>query len=94
LEEEMKRWMPFVICIGITLLLSGCAGGHFSENNPAGFWAGLWHGIILVIAFIVSLFNHNVKIYEPNNIGALYDLGFVLGIMLTGGGIFNIFKRR
>jgi len=24
---------------------------------PAGFWAGLWHGLLMVIVFIVSLFS-------------------------------------
>jgi len=40
--------------------------------DPAGFFAGLWHGIILPIAFIVSLFNPEVGIYEPNNNGVCY----------------------
>jgi len=30
--------------------------------EPAGFWAGLWHGIIAPITFIVSLFNPGVRI--------------------------------
>lgn len=50
------------------------------EAKPAGFWAGLWHGIIVPVTFIVSLFNPNVRIYETNNCGRLYDWGFVIGI--------------
>jgi hypothetical protein len=54
--------------------------------DPAGFSAGLWHGIITPITFIVSLFNPNVGIYETNNNGGWYDFGFVLGACSTGRG--------
>jgi len=48
--------------------------------KPAGFWAGLWHGILAVIVFILSLFTPKVRIYETNNRGRLYDFGFLLGV--------------
>jgi len=41
--------------------------------SPAGFWTGLWHGIIAPITFIVSLFADGVRIYETNNNGRWYD---------------------
>ena len=53
---------------------------------PAGFWAGLWHGLILPVVFIVSLFNPKVRMYETNNRGRLYDFGFVLGLSASIGG--------
>jgi hypothetical protein len=54
--------------------------------QPAGFWAGLWHGLISPITFIVSLFNPRVRIYETNNRGRLYDFGFIIGISGAFGG--------
>jgi hypothetical protein len=56
--------------------------------TPAGFWAGFWHGLIVPITFIVSLFAPNVRIYEKNNKGRCYDFGFLIGIggSLGGGG--------
>ena len=54
--------------------------------EPAGFWAGFWHGIISPITFIVSLFNPDVRIYEVNNRGRLYDFGFIIGISGACGG--------
>jgi len=48
--------------------------------DPAGFWAGLWHGLISPITFLVSLFNPGVRIYETNNRGRLYDFGFIIGV--------------
>jgi hypothetical protein len=56
------------------------------DAKPAGFWAGLWHGIILPITFIIRLFNPNVGIYEINNNGRWYDFGFFLGVSASFGG--------
>ena len=54
--------------------------------EPARFWVGLWHGVISPIVFIASLFTPDVRIYERNNRGVLYDLGFLLGVMVVFGG--------
>lgn len=57
-----------------------------ADANPAGFWAGLWHGLVSPVTFIVSLFNPNVRIYETTNRGRLYDFGFIIGISGAFGG--------
>ena len=54
--------------------------------TPAGFWAGLWHGLISPITFLVSLFSPNVRIYETNNRGRWYDFGFIIGVSGAFGG--------
>lgn len=51
-----------------------------SGANPAGFLGGFWHGLIVPITFIVSLFVDGVSIYETHNNGRWYEFGFVLGI--------------
>ncbi len=56
------------------------------EAEPAGFWAGLWHGMICPITFVVSLFNPEVRIYEVNNNGRWYDFGFIIGVSGSFGG--------
>lgn len=72
------------------LLLSGCAESvevvAEAGEDPAGFWKGLWHGIIIVISFIIGLFKDDVAIYAAHNTGTWYDIGFVLGILFMGGG--------
>lgn len=50
------------------------------QGEPAGFWYGLWHGWIIGISFIFSLFNDDIAIYAINNNGNWYNLGFVLGL--------------
>jgi hypothetical protein len=66
------------------LLLSACAAGSNelidTGPDPAGFWLGLWHGLISPITFIVSLFTTKVSIYEVQNNGNWYDFGFMLGV--------------
>ena len=47
---------------------------------------GLWHGIISVITLIIHVFNDSVSVYEINNTGGWYDLGFLMGIILIWGG--------
>ena len=56
------------------------------NSRPAGFLAGLWHGVIAPVAFFVSLFEPKVRIYETNNCGRSYDLGFMIGITVHGNG--------
>jgi len=77
-------------------VLSGCAAGtaKFSLDSPAGFWAGLWHGLIIVITFIWGLFSDTVRMYEPNNIGNLYDLGFLFGAMISLGCVCGSSRRK
>ena len=68
------------------LLLAGCAASpNAAANTPsadgttAGFWLGFWHGLILPIAFLVSLFKSSVGVYELHNNGGWYNAGYVLG---------------
>lgn len=77
----------------VMLVLAACApgpnllkGAADEEGEVAGFWRGLWHGIILPITFIVSLFTDEVGIYETHNAGGWYNLGFLLGAAGTLGG--------
>ena len=60
----------------------------YKEPNatPAGFWAGLWHGIIAPFTFLISLFVEGVSIYETNNNGPWYEFGFLLGMSVCAGG--------
>jgi hypothetical protein len=78
----------------IALVLSSCAPGPNTvqktadeEGKIAGFWRGLWHGLISPITFIISLFSRNTNIYEVHNSGSWYNFGFVIGagLFLQGG---------
>jgi hypothetical protein len=70
---------------------AGCAAGANPVVTPpggdvAGFWQGLWHGIIAPITLIVSWFSDSVGIYDVHNNGGWYDFGFMLGLSIVFGG--------
>ena len=52
----------------------------------AGFWLGLWHGLIASFPFVVSLFKDDIGIYEAHNNGRWYNFGFIFGLMIIFGG--------
>jgi hypothetical protein len=72
------------------LTLSACAAGPNAMvdtgPDPAGFWLGLWQGLISPITFLISLFTSGVNIYEVQNNGNWYDFGFMLGVSAAFGG--------
>ncbi len=66
--------------------LSACAAQPPGTPGAPAFWSGLWHGLVAPIAFVVSLFNDEVRMYAFPNDGRWYDFGFLLGISCWGGG--------
>lgn len=84
--------LGLILCL---LLLSACVPGseRFSDpSRPAGFFWGIWHGWIAPISLIWQIFNAKVRIYETNNMGWIYDLGFYLAIV-GGFGSLEIFRK-
>ena len=88
-----KRLLLISLAILGILMLAGCAAGvnvnvdvPDIDGKSAGFWSGLWHGIITPVTFIISLFTDNVNIYEVFNTGNWYDFGFMLGICIIFSG--------
>jgi len=90
-KEESMKFKALSLCILILscLLLSGCLAkdGTYTQENPAGFWWGFWHGLISPVALIISFFKSHLSIYEPINTGIAYNIGFLLGIscVFSGG---------
>lgn len=81
------RSLAFAALALLLLTLGACAAGdpRYAVETPAGFWAGLWHGLISLIALILSLFTE-LRFYEVDNNGWWYDAGFLLGILIISGG--------
>ncbi|KAA0918458.1 hypothetical protein [Dietzia sp. ANT_WB102] len=75
------------VLLVVVLALGACAAGPNVDVTPtgAGFWLGLWHGIILPVTFVISLFVDTVTIYEVTNNGNWYNFGFVAGLALFSG---------
>jgi hypothetical protein len=88
-----KKIVPIVlVTVGAVLLLSGCAEANQYINtapangDTASFLQGIIQGFIIVFAFIGSLFDHSIGIYEVHNDGTAYNIGYVIGIWLFFGG--------
>ena len=84
------RVVVVLLAVVGVLALSACAAGPNpaldTGPDPAGFWMGLWQGFISPITLIVSLFTDEVSIYEVQNSGNWYDVGFMIGVSMVFGG--------
>ena len=95
-----------VFLVGLFLLMAllswSCAPGPNAMEktadaggNVAGFWKGVWQGLISPVTFIISLFTKDIRFYEVHNNGGWYNFGFVLGAgLFLGGGILGRKKKR
>jgi hypothetical protein len=93
-EDKMRNFGIIAVIFLLMVFLMTCAPGANdlektpdSEGKVAGFWKGIWHGLIAPITFIISIFSKSVRLYEVHNNGTWYNLGFVLGagLFLQGG---------
>lgn len=92
----MKKLVVLVCLVMIVVVMVSCTAGPNTlaktpdeEGKVDGFWQGLWHGFISPVTFIISLFKHNMSIYEVHNNGGWYNFGFLFGasiILGSGGG--------
>lgn len=96
-----RRLRLVLLLVLLALLVSACAAGvninvdiANVDGEIAGFWMGLWHGVITPVTFIVSLFTDSVSIYEIHNSGGWYDFGFVVGAGTFLGGSGRGIRRR
>jgi len=87
----MKKYWPLLLLM--ILVLTACAAGPNAavdvpdvDGNTAGFFMGLWHGLISPVTLLISLFSDNVNVYEIHNSGNWYDVGFVFAIVSFVGG--------
>ena len=87
------------IFIGLLLLLvlffvTSCAPvGMTSEIY--GFLYGIVHGFISPFTLIAKLLGAHVGVYAKHNVGMLYWVGFILGlVLLLGGGGGGYYRRR
>lgn len=89
-----RRIAAFVALLAIALLFSACIPGDGKNDaaKPANFLMGIWHGWIAPVSVIVGIFNKNIRVYEVNNTGWWYDLGFYIAIISGFGGI--AFSRK
>lgn len=92
---KMKKAVLISLMIILLLTMSGCVPGDgtYTAEKPAGFFWGIWHGWVAPISLIIGLFNDSIRIYEINNTGWFYDLGFYIAVISGFGGI-SLSRRK
>lgn len=101
LKEEIEimrysnRILLLVALLAVMMMLSGCmpGDGSYNKQSPAGFFWGIWHGWIAPLSLIIGLFKDGIRVYEMNNTGWWYDLGFYIAIV-GGFGSFAFGRRK
>lgn len=94
--KAKKILLVALMAVLLLALLSSCAPGDGAKTaeNPAGFFSGIWHGWIAPVTLVISLFNKNIGIYEVNNVGFWYNLGYYMAIISGFGGLAVFRKKR
>ncbi|MEA3447979.1 MAG: hypothetical protein U9Q98_05955 [Bacteroidota bacterium] len=82
-----NKTILILIIVLVIMSLYSCAPSG-TVPKEAGFFAGLWHGFIIIFSLIGKLFGADIGIYAANNSGFFYWLGFIIGIGGFGGGGF------
>ena len=90
-----KKIFILMILIFLSLIFSGCVpgDGSYSQEKPAGFLWGIWHGWIAPITLVIGLFKPNIGIYETANTGWWDDFGFYIAI-ISGFGSISLSRKR
>ena len=77
--SSRKSTLAILAVLAMLFLMTGCASQPSREFGDApGFFMGLWHGYIALVAVFVGLFT-DIRIYNFPNSGYWYDVGFVIG---------------
>jgi hypothetical protein len=93
----MKRRIAILLITSVVVLfaLSACipGDGTYSTTNTAGFFWGIWHGWLAPLSLIIGIFDKNIRLYEINNTGWWYDLGYYMAIISGFGGL-SFYRRK
>jgi hypothetical protein len=88
----MKKVFLSLLLIILLVTMAACTAGPNlagdtanQDGKPAGFWLGLWHGLIAPFTLVIFIFNHNVSAYETHNNGGWYIFGFIFGLLIFLG---------
>jgi hypothetical protein len=82
-----------IILLALSLFACTPGGGASSQDSPAGFFMGIWHGWIAPISLLLGFFNPSIRLYEVYNSGWWYDFGFYMAIISGFGGL-SFFRKK
>jgi hypothetical protein len=81
-ENWFKALLLFIAAISLTSVANAqfAEHGSYYSYDEAGFFSGLWHGLLAPWTLILRLFI-DIEMYAIPNTGWFYDLGFLIGII-------------
>ncbi|NLN40401.1 MAG: hypothetical protein GX160_00105 [Clostridiales bacterium] len=93
--EILRLLSISLLIVFMVMILAGCVpgDGRNTEQRPAGFFWGIWHGWMAPISLIIGIFDSKIRIYEVYNNGWTYDFGYYIAI-ISGFGSISLFRSK
>jgi len=89
-----KAFISISIIALCLILLVGCATQPPPiADDPPGFFSGIFHALLLPLAFPGSIFL-DIRIYSFPNSGFFYDLGYVIGLVIHVGWVVAAYTEQ
>lgn len=94
----MKKRVLILCALAVftLMLLTGCVPGDGTNTaaKPAGLFWGIWHGWLAPVSLVIGFFNRSIRVYEVNNTGWFYDLGYYIAVISGFGGLSFVRKKN
>lgn len=78
------------LTIALVLLQAWAAPRFYRADRIAGFGTGVLEGALMPAALPGLITGHDLPIYAPSNSGRLYNIGYILGINVSGTLFFGV----
>ncbi len=84
-----------IVTVVFGWLFSWASPWAFPQNRTAGFGYGMLHGAMMPLSLPSLVIGRDVPIYDANNSGRIYKIGYICGINVCGLAFFGpLFWRR
>ena len=78
------------ISVGLGFTYEWASSRYYRADYVAGIPAGFLEGAVMPAALPGLLMGHDTPIYAPNNLGRPYNIGFILGLNISGTIFFGV----
>jgi hypothetical protein len=82
---KINNYLTMVAVAILLISLVSCAPAGYTSKE-AGFFTGIWHGLIFFFSIVGKIFGAKIGLYAEHNSGFGYWLGFLIGIGGIGKG--------
>ena len=84
-----------IVTVVFGWLFSWASPWAFPPDRTAGFSYGLLHGAMMPLSLPSLVIGRDVPIYDTNNSGRIYKIGYICGVNVCGVAFFgSLFWRR